>query len=156
MLSARLHGSDPRRPRSVSAVFDASVVVKWFIDGPLADAAIKARQIHGPAVAPDLMLMEAANVFRRYVVRGELQASSATENLSILRQVVDLTDHRALISEAFTLACDLNHSMIDCLYAVTARRKGLALITVDGKLARKLGAVNDMDVRLLSLPESVA
>ena len=51
---------------------------------------------------------------------------------------------------------DLNHSMIDCLYAVTARRQGLALITADGKLARKLGAVNDMDVRLLSLPESVA
>ena len=135
-MTASRGASAGRKPATRQIIANnISVVVKWFIDDPLADAAIEARQIHGPAVAPDLMLMEAANVFRRYVVRGELQASSATENLSIIRQVVDLTDHRALISEAFTLACDLNHSMIDCLYAVTARRQGLALITADGKLS---------------------
>ena len=137
----------------MSAVFDASVVIKWFIDDPLADDAIEARQIHGSPVAPDLMLIEAANVFRRYVVRGELEASSATENLSVIPQVVDLADHRELISEAFDLACDLNHSMTDCLYAVMARRRGLPLVTADAKLARKLHAVRDMDVRLLSSQE---
>ena len=76
----------------MSAVFDASVVVKWFVDDPLADAAIEARRTHAPAVAPDLMLIEVANVFRRYVVRGELQSSSAAENLSIIPQVLDLVD----------------------------------------------------------------
>jgi predicted nucleic acid-binding protein len=140
----------------VSAVFDASVVVKWFVDDPLADAAIEARRTHAQAVAPDLMLIEVANVFRRYVVRGELQSSSAAENLSIIPQVLDLVDHRGLISEAFTLACDLNHSMTDCLYAVMARRRGLPLITADLKLAQKLGKVEGMDVCLLSSPETVA
>ena len=61
----------------MSAVFDASVIVKWFVDDPLADAAIQARRTYASTVAPDLMLIEVANVFRRYVVRGELQSSSA-------------------------------------------------------------------------------
>lgn len=138
----------------MSAIFDASVVVKWFLDDPLADAAIEARREHGPVVAPDLMLVEAANVFRRYVVRGEMERSSATENLSVIAQVVDLDDHEGLTSEAFVMACELNHSMTDCLYAVMARRLGLPLITADSKLARKLGQVGGVDVRLLSLPES--
>lgn len=140
----------------MSAVFDASVVIKWFVDDPLADAAVEARRTHGPAVAPDLMLMEVANVFRRYVVRGELRSSSAVENLSVIPQVVELVDHRGLVAEAFTVACDLNHSMTDCLYAVMARRLGLPLITADLKLARKLGTAEGMDVRLLSSPESAA
>lgn len=140
----------------MSAVFDASVVIKWFVDDPLGDAAIAARRTHGPAVAPDLMLMEVANVFRRYVVRGELQSSCAVENLSVIPQVVELVDHGGLVSEAFTVACDLNHSMTDCLYAVMARRLGLPLITADLKLAHKLGKLEGMDVRLLSSPESAA
>lgn len=138
----------------MSAVFDASVVVKWFIDDPLADAAIQSRLTYGPAVAPDLMVVEAANAFRRYVVRGELQFSSAQDNLSVIRSVVDLADHGDLVSEAFAMACDLNHSMTDCLYAVMARRRGLPLITADQKLAGKLGQVKGVDVRLLSISES--
>lgn len=140
----------------MSAVFDASVIVKWFVDDPLADAAIQARRTYASTVAPDLMLIEVANVFRRYVVRGELQSSSAAENLALIPQVVDLVDHRGLIPEAFAMACDLNHSMTDCLYAVMARRRGVPLVTADLKLARKLGVVEGMDVRLLNLPESIA
>ena len=61
----------------MSAVFDASVVVKWFVDDPLADAAHAARQTFRPAVAPDIMIIELANALRRYVVQRELSPDSA-------------------------------------------------------------------------------
>lgn len=133
----------------MSAVFDASVVVKWFLDDPLAEAARDARLTFRPAVAPDLMMIEAANAFRRYVVQGELQADAAMENLSVTREVVELFDHAPLLDEAFALACRLNHSMTDCLYAVLARRLNLPLVTADGKLARKLASLDGLEVRMI-------
>jgi predicted nucleic acid-binding protein len=133
----------------VSAVFDASVVVKWFLDDPLAEAARDARLAFRPAVAPDLMVVEAANAFRRYVVQGELQADAAMANVSVTREVVELFDHAPLLDEAFSLACRLNHSMTDCLYAVLARRLNLPLVTADGKLARKLAFLDGLEIRMI-------
>lgn len=133
----------------MSAVFDASVVVKWFVDDPLADAAHDARVALGPAVAPDLMLIEVANALRRYVVQGELKAGAAEENLSATRDVVDLFDHAPLADEAFSLACRFNHSMTDCLYVVLARRLNLPLVTADGKLARKLASLDGLEIRMI-------
>ncbi len=133
----------------MSAVFDASVVVKWFLDDPLAEAAHDARLAFRPAVAPDLMLIEVANALRRYVVGGELRAGAAEENLSVIKEVVELFDHAPLLDEAFSLACRFNHSMTDCLYAVLARRLNLPLVTADGKLARKLASLDGLDVRMI-------
>jgi predicted nucleic acid-binding protein len=133
----------------VSAVFDASVVVKWFLDDPLAGAAHDARLTFRPAVAPDLMLIEVANALRRYVIRGELQAGAAEENLSVTKEVVELFDHAPLLDEAFSLACRFNHSMTDCLYAVLARRLNLPLVTADGKLARKLASLDGLEIRMI-------
>ena len=133
----------------MSAVFDASVVVKWFVDDPLAAAARGARLAFRPAVAPDLMLIEVADALRRYVVRGELQAGAAEENLSVIKDVVELFDHAPLLDEAFSLACRFNHSMTDCLYAVLARRLNLPLVTADGKLARKLASLDGLEVRMI-------
>ncbi|HEY0102562.1 MAG TPA: type II toxin-antitoxin system VapC family toxin [Brevundimonas sp.] len=133
----------------MSAVFDASVVVKWFLDDPLASAARDVRLALRPAVAPDLMLIEVANAFRRYVVQGELEAGAALENLSVIKEVVELFDHAPLLDEAFSLACRFNHSMTDCLYAVLARRLNLPLVTADGKLARKLGSLDGLEVRMI-------
>ncbi len=133
----------------MSAVFDASVVVKWFLDDPLTAAARDARLAFRPAVAPDLMLIEVANALRRYVVQGGLQASAAEQNLSVIKEVVDVFDHAPLLDEAFSLACRFNHSMTDCLYVVLARRLNLPLVTADGKLARKLSSLDGLDVRMI-------
>ncbi len=137
----------------MSAVFDASVIVKWFVDDPLTGDAVDARLAHRPAVAPSLALVEVANALRRYVVRGELDPSTARDDLSLVSAVVELEDHTDLVEEAFALACRLNHSMTDCLYAVLARRRNLPLITADRKLARKLVEVDGLVVRLLGPQE---
>lgn len=133
----------------MSAVFDASVVVKWFVADPLTSAALKARQDYRPAVAPDLMLVEVANALRRYVVQGGLEPAVAQDDLSMVQATVELSDHAGLVEEAFALACRLNHSMTDCLYAVMARRLNVPLVTADAKLTRKLSSLEGLDVRLL-------
>jgi predicted nucleic acid-binding protein len=133
----------------VSAVFDASVVVKWFVDDPLATMAHEARHAFRPAVAPDLMLVEVANVLRRYVVKGELTADAARNDLLVIPDAVELADHNLLVDEAFAMACRLNHSMTDCLYAVLARRLALPLVTADLKLARKLAQLDGLTIHLI-------
>ena len=95
------------------------------------------------------MAVEVANALRRYVVRGELRPDAAQDDLAMIEAVVEMSDHRALVDEAFAMACRLNHSMTDCLYAVLARRLNLPLITADGKLARKLAAVDGLDIHLI-------
>ena len=65
------------------------------------------------------------------------------------RDAVELFDHAVLIDEAFALACQLNHSMTDCLYAVLARRLNLPLVTADGKLARKLAPLGGYDIHMI-------
>lgn len=135
----------------MSAVFDASVVVKWFVEDPLGDAAVEARRSMRPAVAPDFMLVEVANALRRYVVAGDLEADVARESLSAASDVVELFDHAPLTEEAFSLACQFNHSLADCLYAVLARRMNLPLVTADAKLARKLSALDGLEIRMIAL-----
>lgn len=134
----------------MSAVFDASVVVKWFVEDPLADASVEALRTLRPAVAPDLMLVEVANALRRYVVAGNLGADAAREDLSVTAEVVELVDHNPLVEEAFALACQFNHSITDCFYAVLARRMSLPLVTADAKLARKLSSVDGLEIRMIA------
>ena len=133
----------------MSAVFDASVVVKWFVADPLAEAAVGTRQTFRPAVAPDCLLVEIANALRRYVVAGQLERDIARQDVSVVVEVVELFDHGPLVDEAFAMACRLNHSMTDCLYAVLARRMNLPLVTADAKLVRKLAGLEGLDVRMI-------
>ena len=138
----------------MSAVFDANVVVKWFIDDPLADAALQAR-IDWPApTAPALMPFEVANAFRRYVVRKDLSLAQARENLGLVPQLVRLLDARPFLDDAMVMACGRNHSIQDCIYAAMALRQGVPLVTADGKLARKLADVPGLDIHLIA-PSSV-
>lgn len=133
----------------MSGVFDASVVVKWFVDDPLSEASSDARLAFRPAIAPSLITVEVANALRRYVVRGELDPATAREDISLIPMAVELADHSRFVDEAFAMACRLNHSMTDCLYVVMAQRLNLPFITADKKLARKLASLDGVDIRLL-------
>lgn len=133
----------------MTAILDASVVVKWFVADPLRDAALQARLDWPSPVAPALLTIELANAFRRYVVQREFDRDLARDSIELVGRMVRLTDHKAYIDEAFSLACERNHSVQDCVYAVMAVRMGLPLVTADGKLARKLGDVEGLDIRLI-------
>lgn len=133
----------------MSAVLDASVVVKWFVKDPLTPAAKKAREASRPAIAPSFMTVEVANALRRYVVRGDMAANLALDTVSLLPRLVTLVDHRAFLDEATSLAISRNHSVQDCLYVVTSLRRGLPLVTADRKLVRKFDDLDGLELRLL-------
>lgn len=136
----------------MSAVLDASVVVKWFVKDPLTAAARKVRESSRPAIAPSFMTVEVANAFRRYVVRNEMQQDLALDTLDLLPRIVTLVDHRSFLEEATALAIKRNHSVQDCLYIVTALRRGLPLVTADQKLFRKFDGLAGLELRLLDTP----
>lgn len=134
----------------MSAVIDASVVVKWFVEDPLSDAAIAAREAWSFPTAPSLILVEVANAFRRYVVRGDIELGLALDNLDLIARIVRIADHHPLLDEATSLAVRRNHSVQDCLYIVMALRRGLPLVTADQKLARKFADMSELDLRLIA------
>jgi predicted nucleic acid-binding protein len=133
----------------LTAVLDANVVIKWFVADPLRGAALQARLDWPSPVAPALMTVELANAFRRYVVQREFDRDLARDNIDLVGRMLRLIDHKPYVDEAFSLACERNHSVQDCVYAVMALRMGLPLVTADGKLARKLGDVEGLDIRLI-------
>ena len=134
----------------MTAIFDASVVVKWFVRDPLTPAAQQARAQWPRPAAPSILTVEVANAFRRYVIKGDLDADLAIRSLDVITRVIRTADHRPMLEDAFLMACRKNHSMQDCVYGVMAVREGLPLVTADKKMANKLSDVEGLDLRLIA------
>lgn len=94
-------------------------------------------------------MVEVANAFRRYVVKGDIELGLALDNLDLIARLIRTADHRPLLDEATSLAVRRNHSVQDCLYVVMAVRRGLPLVTADQKLTRKFGDLDGLDLRLI-------
>ena len=119
------------------AVFDASVVVKWFVtDDRLAAPALMARERYG-AAAPRLIQIEVANALWKYVRIGVVPVEAAIEGVAVLDDVMELTPDDQLLAEAQRLSVDIDHPIYDCLYLVLARDSRASLITADRRLASK-------------------
>jgi predicted nucleic acid-binding protein len=118
------------------AIVDASVAVRWFVQGP-GDERAAPWQGEPTLVAPDLVLAEAGNALWRYVRSGQLQIEEAA---SILQQVplsiARLVETGDLVGDALLLASRLDHPVYDCVYLALAQREKLQLLTLDRKLAK--------------------
>lgn len=134
----------------MTAVFDANIVVKWFVDGPLSGSAIEARKTWRQPCAPSLLTVEVANAFRRYVVRGDLDGALAIRNVALVPRIVRLIDHRDFLEEATRIAIRQNHSVQDCIYVAMAMHFHLPLITADEKLARKFADADGLNLHLIA------
>ena len=140
----------------MTAVFDANVVVKWFVSDPLNAAALEARATWVSPLAPTFLSVEIANAFRRYVVQSHLDLDLARESLEVVGRMIRLIDHKPFLDEALVVACRHNHAVQDCLYAVMARHHGMPLVTADAILARKLGDADGFDIRLIGSRQETA
>lgn len=123
-------------------VADTSAVVRLFIpDGPLhpkIEAAMN-RAMHGSDVvlAPDLMLVESANVLLRKTRRGELSSGEALEIIGAIACLpVRIEPHASHLVAAFSLAETHALTVYDALYLALAQRHGARLITCDDQLDR--------------------
>ncbi len=120
------------------AVFDASVVVKWFVADPLSPNALACRSAFIPH-APAFLAIELANVFWKYERTGALNPALSAATLSGLSTQIDLTDDSSLLPHAHALTAALDHSVYDCLYVALAMKLSASLITADRRLIAKLG-----------------
>ena len=123
----------------MTLVIDASVAVKWFV--PERDRVFADRLIDGrdDLIAPDVLLVEAANAFWRVCRRGEMSAKQTTAALSDLANgVLSLHPSRPLVAAALSLAHKLAHPVHDCLYVALAEREEAGLVTADGRLHQSL------------------
>jgi len=115
-------------------VLDASVVIKWFLPEPYAEAARRLRDRSIECEAPDLLLLEVPNALWKYVIRGTLDlpiAREAVESLSI--SPIRLREAGSLFTDAFRIAIETRRSVYDCTYLSLAVQADCPLITADRK-----------------------
>ncbi len=137
------------------AVFDASVAVKVFLPVAGSERAEAAVQAFG-MVAPELILVETANAFWKYVREALAPLEDCTIALRNLSGFADLHPDRTLYPEALELAARLQHPVYDCLYLALAHRENLPLISADKrmlKLAREQLAIEAMDLATIPIED---
>ena len=132
-------------------VVDASVVVKWFVSETLSEEARLLLAHRLELHAPDLLLVEYANVIWKKFRRGELTASPEyMDALSDLSENITLHPIGELIERAAQAALEIEHPVYDCLYLASAKETESRLITADEKLANKVaGSSLAIDVRYI-------
>jgi predicted nucleic acid-binding protein len=138
----------------MSFVVDASVAVKWFVlDEPLRAAARAFLVGFGDRLeAPDLLLVETANVAWKKHRNGELDIYQATE---IVREVDGCIAilHRStdLVERALDIAIAYSHPIYDCLYLACTEVAVRPLVTADRRLIEKVsGTPFEASVRHLA------
>lgn len=131
-------------------VIDASVVVKWFVAESGSDLALEV--LAGRAlddaegvspesnvlIAPEFVLIEVANVFRRKCAAGEIVEGQAVEALRSLPLLFHRLVPAADIGEAaLRIANRLNHPVLDCAYLACAIAADGVLVSADEKFIGK-------------------
>ncbi len=123
-------------------VVDASALIRLFVpDGPLPDGFEEfLRGVErglNTAIAPELLLAEAANVIKKIRKSGEIDDSESDRLLDDLLLVpVRLLSHRPVILRAFDLARKFTLSVYDALYLALAENHGAVIFSADRKLLK--------------------
>lgn len=120
----------------MTLVIDASVALKWVLVEEGRDAAL-ALIGEETLIAPDFLILEAANTLAMKVRRGLLTEDAARESLHFLAEEVDVTfwpSHPHMVA-AHNLANLLGRSAYDSLYLALADAEDATLVTADCKFA---------------------
>lgn len=114
-------------------VVDSSVAIKWVVEEEDSDSA---RSIaHATLEAPDLLLIECANILWKKVTVSDLSRRDVGDRWQLLLQApIQFTASPVLLDTALRLALDLKHPIYDCVYLALALQRGVPLITADRKL----------------------
>ncbi len=131
---------------------DASVAVKWVVEEPGAE---KARQLAGTRLqAPDLMLVESANVFREKVRLGELAAEQAVSRmLALLKAPISTVPTAELAELALGLALELDLTVNECMYLALAGRLRLPFVTADPSLVAAVQPIHGLAQQVILLDD---
>lgn len=134
----------------MTLVVDASVAVKWVLPETNSERAVAIRAMDDDLIAPSLVCAEIGSAIWRAVLRIDVPAREAHENLSIAmghyRRIIPLEE---LADLAIALAIRLRHPIYDCFYVALAEREQCALITADARLIAAAKTVKSIELRTL-------
>ena len=123
----------------MSYVVDASVAVKWVVPELLSEQADRLLDSDDRLIAPDLLLVEAANALWKKRCRREISAFEAARALSILGEgALIVFPAQPLLARALTFADRLDHPVYDCVYLALAERERATFVTADERLTTRL------------------
>jgi predicted nucleic acid-binding protein len=89
------------------------------------------------AIAPELLVAEAANVVNKKRISGELHENESNQLLTdILSVPIRLFPHRPILLRAFGLAREYKLTVYDTLYLALAEDHGAVIFTADRKLLK--------------------
>jgi predicted nucleic acid-binding protein len=125
-------------------VVDASVSAKWFIPELHSENALRLLtdflEEKLELMAPDLMVVELANLLWTRSARGDISQAKAAQGLAeFLALGLDLRASSALSATALKLATTEKHPVYDMMYVSLAQQEGCELVTADQKMINKLG-----------------
>ncbi len=124
----------------MNLVVDASVAAQWFIKEPDSEAARRLLSRQHKLFAPELVLLEIANVLFKSVVRGDLMEGDAQSILTDIRRPWhSLVTDGDLFERAALLSIHHRHPVYDCLYLALAEREHAQLVTIDKRLLSIFG-----------------
>jgi predicted nucleic acid-binding protein len=132
----------------VIGVVDASALIRLFIpDGPRPEGfEAFLRDVErgsNKAIAPELLVAEAANVIVRKRKLGELSENESMELLSDMLSVpIRLFPHKPILSRAFEIAWKFKLTVYDSLYLALAEENAAALYTADERLVKVARRMN--------------
>jgi predicted nucleic acid-binding protein len=136
-------------------IVDASVALKWVIDEPGTGAATR---LFGQSLsAPDFIYLECANALWKLEQRREATVEQVIFKLAALRAIpLKVLATADLIERALEIGCRLKHPIYDCIYLAAAEITGCAVVTVDERLLRGVGADATLAQLAISLQEAAA
>lgn len=120
----------------MSAVIDASVIVKWFFPEVHSEEAVALIDRTNLVLVPDLLWAEVGSVFWQRVRRGEITAVEAERLVDALEAFpceLRGVPAQELLAPALAIAIEAGTTVYDSLYLALAIREGVPLITADRK-----------------------
>ena len=125
----------------MTTVIDASAALKWVLDEEGSDRAIALIE-SDVLIAPDLWLIECANVLAMKARRDFLTDEGAVKGLAVIETVpVRIVPTRDHVGAAHAIALGLKKSAYDSLYLALALSERAVMVTADAAFFRAASAI---------------
>lgn len=124
----------------MSFVADASVAIKWFVKEELHEPALDLLDRRDLLHAPDLVVVEVANIAWKKCIKGEIPRDQAEYIAAAIQGCFRyFQPSETLIERALDIALTINHPIYDCLYLACAEQSDGVLVTADTRFYKAIG-----------------